>query len=155
LRNKTEEKIMTRNIIAIAAAIVTGGLVVYSMDMLGHQIYPVTSGLDPARPETIIEYLKTAPVGALLWVALAQAAGAFSGGSIAMAISKTKRAALVYGIIALVFGAVNILTVPHPPWLEGLLVILPIPSAMLGALSVSQFRRRESARSGPAREIST
>jgi hypothetical protein len=86
---------------------------------------------------------------------LAQAAGAFSGGSIAMAISKTKRAALVYGIIALVFGAVNILAVPHPPWLAALLVILPIPSAMLGALSVSQFRRRESARRGPAREIST
>lgn len=145
---------MTRNIIAVIAAIVTGGVVVYFMDVVGHWIYPVPSGLDPSRPETIVDYFKSAPVGALLFVALSQAAGAFSGGFIGTIISKTQRIGLIYGMIALVFGVVNLLTVPHPVWLAVLLILLPIPSALLGG-STALFVRREPAGEGSAPDIST
>src|SRR5215204_3065139 len=108
---------MTRNIIAIIAAIVTGGVVVFLMDVLGHSIYPAPAGLDPGRPETISDYLKSVPVGGLLFIALSQAAGAFSGGFVSSIISKKPRIALIYGAIALTFGVLNLLAVPHPVWL--------------------------------------
>ena len=130
---------MIRNIIAIIAAIVTGGVVVFLMDVLGHSIYPAPTGLDPARPETISEFLKSAPIGALVFIALAQAAGAFSGGFIAWIISKKQRVALIYGVIALAFGVMNLLVVPHPVWLAAILILLPIPSALLGSKSAGLF----------------
>jgi hypothetical protein len=68
----------------------------------------------------------------LIFIALSQAAGAFSGGFVGTIISRRRRVALIYGVIALVFGATNLIAVPHPVWLAVLLIILPIPSALLG-----------------------
>ena len=123
---------MKRNIIAVITAIITGGVVVFVMDALAHFVYPVPPGLDLSRPEAISDYMKSVPVGALLLVAFSQTAGALSGGFISGIISKKITVALVYGVIALCLGVMNLLVVPHPIWLAVLLMLLPIPSAIIG-----------------------
>ena len=131
---------MKRNVMAVVAAIVTGGIVVFILDFVGHAIYPVEPGLDLSRPESVSEYMKSIPVGALMLVAFSQAAGAYSGGFVSGLISKSRTVALAYGVFALLLGVLNLLAIPHPVWLSVVLILVPVPAAVLGFRSAELFR---------------
>ncbi|HNU08416.1 MAG TPA: hypothetical protein PKO33_11670, partial [Pyrinomonadaceae bacterium] len=71
---------MVRNVLSVVLAFVIGGLAVFAVEKLGHTVYPVPAGLDPNNLEGLAEYVKTMPVGALLFVLAAQSAGSLIGG---------------------------------------------------------------------------
>ncbi len=126
---------MLRNILAVIAGFIGGGVFVFAVEAIGHQVYPIPQGLDVSNPEAIANYISTAPLGAILFVLLAQSAGSFFGGLITGLIAKAKMiCAAIYGCLALMMAGINAYLIPHPNWFLVLSLLLPIPLALTGAL---------------------
>lgn len=127
---------MIRNIVAVIAAFITGGIAVFGIEALSHSFYPLPEGMDPSDMKQIAEYIKTAPIGPMVFVLLAQSAGSFVGGFVTGLISRSKQTvvAIVYGLLGLAMAALNLILVPvHPLWFAIASVILPIPLALVGS----------------------
>ncbi len=125
---------MGRNILAVIAAIVLGSVIVWIVEKLGQTIYPFPEDLDPSDYEAIKEYIKTAPLGAMLMVILAHFMGAFTSGIVATKIGKTNqmRLAIISGSIFTVFGIMNLLMIPGPVWFAIVDTICYVPAALIG-----------------------
>ncbi len=125
---------MVRNVLSVVLAFVIGGLAVFAVEKLGHTVYPVPAGLDPNNLEGLAEYVKTMPVGALLFVLAAQSAGSLIGGLVTGFVSVAKfPTAMIYGVLALIMAALNAFAIPHPIWFTIVSLVLPIPLALLGS----------------------
>ena len=133
---------MIRNIIAVVVAFVVGGIFVMGLEMLGHKIYPIPEGMDRNDFKRIAEYVKTASIGALLFVLLAQSAGSFMGGLVTalIAASHHRLLALIYGVLALVMASITVIMIKHPTWMTVAALALPIPLALLGSMIGQMIR---------------
>ncbi|MBK7707658.1 MAG: hypothetical protein IPJ30_18395 [Acidobacteria bacterium] len=134
---------MLKNMLSVVAAFIIGGICVFAIEKIGHAVYPVPAGLDILRPETIIEYVKNAPVGALLFALAAQCFGAFIGGFVTALIAIAKfPMAMTYGGLILFFALMNLIVVPHPYWFMALALLLPVPLALAGSSFGQLFAKR-------------
>lgn len=129
------KKPILRNFLAILAAFLIAAVFVLGIEAHGHRLYPLPEGFNSADLEQVAQYVKTAPTGALLFVLLAQSAGSFVGGAVTgfLASSRKTLIALLYGVLALLMAALNVLLIPHPGWMVGLALLLPIPLALVGS----------------------
>lgn len=121
---------MLRSIIGVILGVTVGSITVAIVEAIGHLVYPPPPDLDATNPEAIKAikaFIATAPVGVLLVVLLAWAAGAFLGGLVAAWIGRRAPAvhALIVGAVILLFGIATMLMIPHPVWfwIAGILVI--------------------------------
>jgi hypothetical protein len=124
---------MLRKILAVIAGVVAGGLVVFVLEGVGHHFYPSPPGIDMHDPAALKSLISTLPLGALLCVVAGWVLGAFAGGAVAGLISRSLTPALLTGTIQLLFGVLTMVMIPHPIWMILLGVLLPVPSAWLGA----------------------
>jgi hypothetical protein len=125
---------MLKNMLSVVAAFIVGGIFVFTIEKTGHAVYPVPAGLDILRPETIVEYVTNAPVGALLFALAAQCVGAFIGGLVTALIAVAKfPMTMTYGVLITFFALMNIYVIPHPYWFAALALVLPIPLALAGS----------------------
>lgn len=136
-----KENNMVRNILAVVAGFIVGGLFVFAFEAIGHMIYPLPPGLDSSKPEMIAEYVRTAPIGAIMSVLAAQSAGSFFGGLVTglIAVSRKQMVAVIYGVLALIMALINMIMISHPVWFMVLSVLLPIPLALLGSRVAGLF----------------
>ncbi len=132
---------MLRNVLAVLAAFFVGGLCVFAVEMMGHQVYRLPEGVDPNDMKQIAEYIKTAPLGSILFVLLAQSTGSFVGGVVTGLISRVNKTttAIFYGVLGLIMAGLNLALIPHPLWFVVLSILLPIPLAVLGSRLGSKF----------------
>ncbi len=136
---------MIRNILAVFAAFIAGGIFVTGIEALSHVVYPLPEGLGSTY-EALTAYVMAAPVGAILLVLLAQSAGSFVGGLVTALIAVNKRGtAGVYGLIALFMAALNVGMIGHPLWFTVASLILPIPLALAGSAVGQRLFSRASA----------
>lgn len=132
---------MLKNILGVIAGFFAGGLFVTIFEWLGHQLYPVPATVDPGNLSSVAEYIRSAPLGALLSVLLAQSMGSFVGGLVTGWMTGRKRGAiLIYGLLALFMAGLNAFLVPHPTWFVIISLVLPFPLALLGS-NCSNFTR--------------
>jgi hypothetical protein len=128
-----------RRLLVVLAGVVLGGIVVALVEGVGHAVFPPPAGVDLTDPEQLAAIMDTIPVGAKLFVVLAWLLGSLSGGWAAvraagrLEVGPALRLALVVGTVLLLFGAYTLVTIPHPLWMAGLGILLPLPSAWLGA----------------------
>ena len=94
---------MGRTILAVAAGVALGVVGIIVLQMVGHAIYPPPSITDSASYKI---YFDTAPIGALLLVIIAHAAGAFAGGVTAIRIDRGKK--IAGGIVGIFFAFATI-----------------------------------------------
>ena len=127
---------MGRNILAVVAAFVVGGICVFGLEFLGQRFYPLPEGVDPNNMDQLKEYIKQAPAGALGMVLLAQSAGSLVGGIVTgwLGCSRLFLLGLIYGCLALLMAAINVYLIPHPVWFTVLSLVLPIPLALFGTI---------------------
>ncbi len=142
---------MRRGILGIVAGVVAGGAVILLVEGLGMRVYPPPAGLDLKNPESIRTFMKNAPVGALLFVLAAHAAGGLAGGSLAALAGRALWPGIATGAILMVLALLNLLAVPHPAWFWAASLVLPVPLAWAGAVMVrSRARSRASVPRVPA-----
>jgi len=123
---------MLRGILGVIGAVVAGTVVILLVEILGHRCYPFPPGVDPHNHESLQAYMKTAPLGAWLFVLAAYAGGSFVAGALASLIGKRPWAALAAGGVLMALGLVNVLTLPHPAWFWVASLFIFLPAAGLG-----------------------
>lgn len=120
---------MGKRILAVLAGLITGMIVIGLVEYISHQIYPPPADFDYTNKEALAELMKNIPVGALIIVIIAWAAGSFAGGFVASKIGREKgiTLGLIVGAILMLAGIINMLMIPHPIafWIGGLTVYLP------------------------------
>ncbi len=125
---------MLRNILAVIAGILGGGLIVGLIQSVGHRLYGTTESIDRYDTAAMTEFIESLPLEALLFVLVAHAFGAFMAGLIASKLAETSKFSL--GCIAagfIVLGALmSMFMIPGQPiWLK---IIDPLSAVLLGIL---------------------
>ncbi|MEZ5355691.1 MAG: hypothetical protein R2762_23910 [Bryobacteraceae bacterium] len=126
---------MLRKLLAVAAGIVAAVITVGIVEGIGHALFPPPPGIDISDPEALRRLMASIPAGAKAFVVLAWALGSFLGGWVAAHIASNVKvgAAIMVGMFMLAAGMYTIFSIPHPVWMAGLGLLLPLPMAWLGA----------------------
>jgi hypothetical protein len=137
--------------LAVLAGVVSGGIIVAAIVAMGHFFFPPPAEITlnafqdivhfffppPAEMsvDAICEYVKNAPIMAMVFTLIAWTAGAITAGVLAKLIYRTNnKPAFIAGLIQLIFVLINLIVVGcHPLWMEVTGALLPVPMAMLGS----------------------
>lgn len=132
---------MVKSILTVIAAFILGGIAVFCFETVGHSVYPIPKDLDTTNYEQLGAYVKTAPLGALLFVLLAQSAGSTVGGAVCgfFGHSRATLLSIIYGVLALVMASLNLIMIPHPMWMIIASIALPIPLSVIAGQFTSKL----------------
>ena len=138
---------MTRKIVAVVIGVIVAVGLVFIVQTIGHNIYPVAGDVNVNNKEQLAELIGRMPLGALLFVPASWFAGAVGGGLVAVVTARGDQALLLAATVAtfiLVAGGTTLITIPHPIWLviTGIAAVLlsPFVACKLAALVTSANR---------------
>lgn len=126
---------MIRTLVAVVVGVLVGGVLVAGIEAVSMRAFPMPAGIDPGNAESLKEFMKLIPVGALVMILTAWAVGAFGGAFTGARIAPRSYllVGLIVGLALWCAGLVTLLTIPHPLWFWFPALLLPIPFALLGA----------------------
>lgn len=109
---------MVRKILAVFAGVIVASICIWAIETLNHMMYPYPDGMKPNDMEGFKSYIETLPFLGKFMVIVGYAVGALVSGFIATKISKDGKptAAIICGIIFLVFTIYNMTVLPTPIW---------------------------------------
>lgn len=121
---------MPRTILGGLAGIIAAFAVIAIVQLVGHELIPPPTGMDPADPDSIKAAMAALPVGAFLFVLLSYFAGAFTGTFVATWLGGARALTNAVVVGGLVFAATvaNLLMIPHPLWFM-VVALAGIPAA--------------------------
>ena len=125
-----------RNILAVIAGVLVGGVVNMGLIMLSGSVIPPPEGVHPADMESLKESMHLFRPRQFIMPFLAHALGTLAGAFLAAKIAGSHKLkfALLIGVFFLVGGVINAFMLPAPAWFIILdLVLAYIPMAWLGA----------------------
>jgi hypothetical protein len=121
-------------VLAIAAGLLIGLLVVMLGDGVSATVAPLPAGVDAQDPAALRAVMDQIPVLGfvvlLAAVALAGVAGAWVAAR--LSLSAHMRNAMIVGALLWAATIVNLFTLPHPVWFAVLSVLIVLPAAWLG-----------------------
>lgn len=120
-----------RIVLGIIAGIIVMVVVVFGVEFVGQQLYPLPAGLNVWDSEAMARYIETMPTQALAFVAVAWFLGALAGAFVADRIAQRAIAGWIVAILVVVFALFNLFTYPHPTWMWVAGIALPLVAAML------------------------
>jgi hypothetical protein len=128
--------ITRRGLGAIMLGLLAGFLLIMSLEMSGARAFPLPAGIDPTNREQMTAAMADGriPVGAMVMVIAAYAAGSLAGGWMAARLAPTLkvRHALIVGAILTLMGLLNLASIPHPVWMQVATAMVFLPLAYLG-----------------------
>lgn len=126
---------MFRSVMAILAGIMLGGLVVGSVEWLGHWLYPLPTGLDIDDPKELALAMAELPIGAFLMVLLAWFMGALCSAALASWLGRPE--SVLCGVLAamvmLAFAVMMLIMIPSPLWF---ILVTPLVFVFGGGLGL-------------------
>jgi hypothetical protein len=124
---------MMRKLLAAVVGVIVAMLTIQLVEMLGHLVYPPPADIEFDDVEAVREFMASLPVGRILFVGAAWAAGTFLGTLAGALISGSKPLpyAIVVGGMVLAGAATMLLIIPHPWWFTIAAPISIIASAIL------------------------
>lgn len=133
---------MKNRIISVVAGIIVGWIIVGLGDMITHQMYPAPPDMDYTNKESLKAFINSLPTSAFIAMIGVWAISAFMGGLVTGKLAKEnwKRQCLITGIILLLANVANMLTIPHPIWVNVLTAIMYVPLAYLGGKIIQKTK---------------
>ncbi|WP_159476221.1 hypothetical protein [Chryseobacterium sp. 18068] len=133
---------MVRKILAVFAGVIVASICIWAIETLNHMMYPYPDGMKPNDMEGFKSYVETLPFLGKFMVIVGYAVGALVSGFIATKISKDGKptAAIICGIVFLVFTIYNMTVLPTPIWfwILGILVWILVLAGYRLALNKKQ-----------------
>ena len=131
---KETTKLIVNRIFSILSGVVAGAIVIGILERVSNSMHPYPENLDPIDLDAVANHISSLPMSAFITVLFAHAIGALVGGFIASKMAKVQKrsAALFVGLILLVAGVLNLVSIPHPLWFSIADVIIYTPFALLG-----------------------
>ncbi len=107
-----------RNILAVIAGLVIGGIINMALIQIGPSVIPPPNGADVTTTEGLKEAMHLFEPKHFIFPFLAHALGTLVGAIVAALIAKTNRmtCALAVGIVFLLGGIMMIVSLPTPTW---------------------------------------
>ncbi len=133
-----------RRILAVLAGMVTGFVLVALVESAGHTIYPPPKDLDFTDPAALNAYVRSIPLGALLFVLLAWVVGTFGGAWVAARLAGPQPMlhAGIIGALLLAASVANLIAIPHPVWFSvSAVVLVPLSAWRAGRLAADSAGR--------------
>ncbi|REC56922.1 hypothetical protein DRF62_01845 [Chryseobacterium piscium] len=133
---------MVRKILAVFAGVIVASICIWAIETLNHMMYPYPDGMKPNDMEGFKNYVETLPFLGKFMVIVGYAVGALVSGFIATKISKDGKptAAIICGIVFLIFTIYNMTVLPTPIWfwILGILVWILVLAGYKLALNKKQ-----------------
>ena len=117
-----------------------------TMHYLSMVFYPLPEGLTMEDTDALNQYMKIAPIGALILVIVSHASGAFFATIVSVLLSRLsiwkattdfKYQYLFLGLLFTYFGWYNLQELAHPDWFK-IDLLFYIPAAYLGNMLVNK-----------------
>ncbi|HAE14452.1 MAG: hypothetical protein H6548_05015 [Chitinophagales bacterium] len=122
-----------RRLLAVLAGVITGGIVIFLMETIGHTVIPPPDHVDLSDIDSMNAYMQEAPVAVLLFVVLGWLLGCLMGGWVAARIFKESLlASFICGTVLLVFSIINMTSFYHPVWVWIAALAGMVPAAWYG-----------------------
>jgi len=124
-----------KNILAVLAGIVIGGMVNMGLILLSNAVIPLPEGVNPADVESLQANMHLFEPKHFIFPFLAHALGTLIGAFIAarFAVNHAMKLAIGIGVFFLIGGSINAMSLPVPTWFSALdLIVAYIPMAWLG-----------------------
>jgi len=130
---------MLRAIFAFLVGAVAMSLTVAGVQMIGHQLWPLPTGIDPNSHEQMATIVESMPVAAKAWVVFAYAIATAVAVLVATVIAQArwKGLGIALGLLMVGLCGINISLLPHPLWMIITTLVIPLPIA----LAVAHWRR--------------
>lgn len=135
---------LIKNILAVIAGIIIGGVVNMGIIMVSGYVIPPPEGVDVSNMESLGESMHLFEPKHFIMPFLAHAFGTLAGAMTTafVASSNKLKLSLVIGVFFLLGGIYSVLQLPSPVWFNILdLVGAYIPMAWLGVLIVEKLRQ--------------
>ncbi len=135
---------MLRNVGAVLLGVFVGMCVNMALIMLNaHVLFPMPAGMDMNDPVQMNAYVATLPTVAFLVVLAAHLGQSFVGGWVAarLGTSHPMRLAMIVGLLALVGGIVNMMTIRGPQWFAIELPLYLVVAWLAGRVEVQRRAR--------------
>jgi hypothetical protein len=107
-------------------------MVLLGIEVLGHRVYPFPAGLDPNDHQALASFMKTAPLGAWLFVLAAYAVGSFAGGASGTWLGSKPWICWVTGGLFMIMGLIGLLMRSNPVWFWVVSLALYLPASWAG-----------------------
>jgi len=123
-----------RNVIAILLGLMVSVIVVGTVEMVGHAVYPPPADTDLEDPEAVKELMANAPAPALMFVVAAWGLGLFAGVFVA-AILGGEQAGFCVSVLSLVFLSMVVMMlvqIPSPGWFNAAGIVVLVPAGFGG-----------------------
>jgi MFS family permease len=136
---------MLRNILSVIAGLFVGSAVNMALVMLNaYVLFPMPPGTDMNVPEQLNAYIATLPTVAFLVVLAAHLGQSFVGGWVAarLGTSRPMLLAMIVGVLTLVGGIMNWMTVDGPTWM---MIEMPLYLVVAWLAGRMVQRKREAA----------
>ena len=135
---------IARNIGAVVAGIVIGGIVNMGLILIGSGVIPAPAGVDVTDSESIASSAHLFEAKHFLFPFLAHAGGTIVGALVASLIAGSRRLelALTIGAFFALGGIANAFMIPAPVWFVALdLIVAYLPAAWVGSKIAARIRR--------------
>ena len=134
---------MMRKLLAAVVGVIVAMLTIQLVERLGHLVYPPPADIEFDDVEAVREFMASLPLGSILFVGAAWAAGTFLGTLAGALISGSKPLpyVIVVGGMVLAGAATMLLIIPHPWWFTIAAPISIIASANLAVYLAPGLRQ--------------
>ena len=133
---------MMRKLLAAVVGLAVAMFTIYLLEVLGHFIYPPPTDFEFGEPEQTREFIASLPVGSILFVGAAWAAGTFLGTLAGALLSGSTPLpyAIVVGGMVLAGATTMLVLIPHPWWFTISAPVAIIVAAFLGTVVAPRLR---------------
>lgn len=122
-----------RNVLAVLAALLAGGLIIMLFEGIATMQYPIPDDVNRHNVQQMSAWIATLPAIAFIWVFLGHIVAAYAAGLVAWLIARsTYVPSMVAAALLMMGGLINLVVIPHPWWMWTELLFY-LPAAFLGA----------------------
>lgn len=109
---------MFRDVTGAVIGVLVAMLTVMLFNWVSHLAFPPPAAVDITDTESMIAYMKEAPIGGLAIILAGYLTAAFDGTLIAALIGRSKAIyfAMIVAVLLLVGTVTNLIMIPHPAW---------------------------------------
>lgn len=138
---------MIRKLAAAVVGLIVAMLTIQLVQTIGHLVYPPPTDFEFGEPEEVRAFMSTLPIGSILFVGAAWAAGTFLGTLAGAVISRSRPLpyAIVVGGIVMAGAITMLIIIPHPWWFTIAAPISIVAAAILAMYLAPGLRPSTSA----------
>ena len=120
-----------RAILGLLGGLVAGAVAMGICALAGGLLYPSNVGINPSRPQEIIDAFAGLPMGAKIAMILSWFAGALVGAAVAKLIVRQGWAAWTIAALFALYVLVTVLILPMPGWMQTLAIVAPLIGGLI------------------------